>query len=530
MRSLVLQLPSSRLAWGQALSTCPESIMTLKPTSFARHRRLAGVFGLTALGAVFSLLSTSTPAHALPEAPPVFCAAYPDAPACAAGAVACTMCHTAPPARNLFGQAVEAEVLVGVPRPLDPDDFLAALPSALAAIEADDTDGDGSLNLEEILGGSAPADDTSVPVATECDLLDPAQRLDVCGYSPRYAFDKVTLDMCGRRPTSDEIDTFDSAPDARDAIRAMMATCVDTEFWRGRNGVVWNLANRKIKPLQAIKSGDNEGDIPLADYNDDYNYFVWTQTDDRDVREVLTGQYLVRGNYGSTTTYERYQATIFQEIASKGYEAAQGVPEERRAGLLTHRWFLMSNTMFTAIPRTTAAQAYRAFLGSDISRLEGLHPIADEPVDYDLKGVQAPACARCHTTLDPLTYPFTRYEGIGGGDDIEFSLQRIPYSYYSNRMSAFATEFPGIENTPEAGFIFGEPVADLLEWAQVAANSPAFARATVLDYWRLLIGEDPRGSDIAEFTQLWQDFGPVHNFRIESMLEALILTDAYGRP
>ena len=75
----------------------------------------------------------------------------------------------------------------------------------------------------------------------------------------------------------------------------------------------------------------------------------------------------------------------------------------------------MSNTMFTSIPRTTAAQAYRAFLGYDIAKLEGLWPVAGEPADYDNKGVGAPACAGCHATLDPLTYPFSRYEGIGGG-------------------------------------------------------------------------------------------------------------------
>ena len=30
------------------------------------------------------------------------------------------------------------------------------------------------------------------------------------------------------------------------------------------------------------------------------------------------------------------------------------------------------------------------------------------------KGVTVDECAVCHSTLDPLTYPFSRYEGIGG--------------------------------------------------------------------------------------------------------------------
>ena len=49
--------------------------------------------------------------------------------------------------------------------------------------------------------------------------------------------------------------------------------------------------------------------------------------------------------------------------------------------MLTHRWFLMSNTMFTAIPRTTAAQAYRAYLGVG---LPGFQFIQD-PVSYSTK-------------------------------------------------------------------------------------------------------------------------------------------------
>ena len=68
--------------------------------------------------------------------------------------------------------------------------------------------------------------------------------------------------------------------------------------------------------------------------------------------------------------------------------------------------------MFTSIPRTSAAQAYRAYLGYDISKMEGLQAVVDEPVDYDAKGVEAPDCAVCHRTLDPLTYPFSRYDGL----------------------------------------------------------------------------------------------------------------------
>jgi hypothetical protein len=192
--------------------------------------------------------------------------------------------------------------------------------------------------------------------------------------------------------------------------------------------------------------------------------------------------------------------------------------------MLTHRWFLMSNTMFTSVPRTTAAQAYRAYLGYDIALLEGLNDVPGEPVDYDSKGVGEAACAACHATLDPLTYPFSRYEGIGGG-------QGDSYSYAPNRLNGF-TDVDGelVAETPEAGVLFGEPVEDLIQWAAVAANSEAFRRATVLDYWKLLLGEAPRATEQAEFSRLVRDLGGDHGYSVELMLHDLIDMEAYGAP
>jgi hypothetical protein len=210
--------------------------------------------------------------------------------------------------------------------------------------------------------------------------------------------------------------------------------------------------------------------------------------------------------------------------------------------MLTTRWFLAKNTMFTPVPRTTAAQAYRAYLGYDIAKLEGLQPVAGEPVDYDRKGVTAEQCAVCHSTLDPLSYPFSRYDGIGGGDEEEISDPDMEINldgtvngtfgnYASGRLERFLRqEGPQIVETPEAGLLFGQPVANLVEWAEVAANSEPFARKVVLDYWRLLVGEDPLPGDEAELTTLAQRLSSEHEYRVERMLRDLIATEAYGAP
>lgn len=147
-------------------------------------------------------------------------------------------------------------------------------------------------------------------------------------------------------------------------------------------------------------------------------------------------------------------------------------------------------------------------------------------MDYDNRGVGGEGCETCHSTLDPLAYPFSRYEGIGGG-----AARAEPYSYNANRMNGFTdTEGDAIADTPEAGMLFGEKVDDLVEWASVAANSDAFLRATVLDYWKMLLGEPPRANEQAEFAEVIERFGGQHDFSVEAMLHDLIDTEAYGAP
>lgn len=504
-------------------------LVQLKPLGDPRSRLGAAVVATVTIVVIglLGVLVGAPAAHAQPPGPETFCGVYPDAPACAGGAPPCETCHETPPALNRYGEQVGEALLPGMARPLSAADFTTGLPLALAAVEGLDADDDGWANLEELLAGSSPADAGDQPADEAC-VDEDDDGWDLCGYDLDYAYKKVMLDFCGRSPSWVERAEFNLRGGARPAaLHRALDACLDSEHWLGIEGRVWNLANGKIGPQLAVKSGNPVGPIPLADYDDDYAYFVWTQTEGRDARLVLTGQTFARARVvDGHTVYEEWDRAPGEDLELRGADRYQAVEKERRAGLLTHRWFIMSNTMFTSIPRTTAAQAYRAFLGYDIAKLEGLWPVAGEPADFDSKGVAAEACAGCHATLDPLTYPFTRYEGIGGGG--AFST---PYSYAPNRLNAFADEDgERVKETPEAGVLFGQPVADLLEWAQVAANSEAFRRATVRDYWRLLLGEAPRPSEEEEFIALVNDFGEVHGYSVERMLHDLIDTEAYGAP
>src|SRR5687767_4671861 len=152
---------------------------------------------LTLLSIAAGAMIWAGDAWALPVAPQAFCDTYAESPRCIAGVPACTYCHMgAPPDRNVFGKAVEAELLPGAPRPLDPNEFLGALPGALAAVESGDADGDSYTNLDEIIGGTLPADDLSFPANLACGGgVNPDW--NVCNYDPRYVFKKIRLDFCG---------------------------------------------------------------------------------------------------------------------------------------------------------------------------------------------------------------------------------------------------------------------------------------------------------------------------------------------
>ncbi len=487
------------------------------------HRPWIGCAFVAALGLGLAL---GPPALALPTGPVILCETYPAAPLCEGSGPDCSTCHTIAPARNRFGSQVSDALLPDVPRPLGASDFDAALPAALGAVEALDADGDGFSNIEELLAGSDPADPSSIPGGGPCP--SPGEHLgwDPCRPDLRHTHRKLSLDFCGRSPSQDERRAFAAASDPEAFLDALLARCLDSEHWRGRDGVLWRLAHRKVKPVQSIKSGEGAGDIPLADYLDDYNLFVYAQTGDRDARELLTADYHVARTDGARTEYAPVFRTPNQDLRERGFLVYQAVEQERRAGMITTRWFLMSNTMFTGLPRTTAAQAYRAYLGYDLAKLEGLFDVPGEPMDHDQKGVDAPECARCHATLDPLSHPFSRYSGIGGEQPRARS-----YSYVPDRPSRFVhTEGPRFRDIPERGWLLGQPVRDLVEWAAVAANSDAFARTLVRDYWRLLIGRDPLPQEQAQFSTLWQNLRERHAYRVERMLAELVETEAYRVP
>jgi len=359
--------------------------------------------------------------------------------------------------------------------------------------------------------------------ANSCLRASAGSQWNTCGYDPVYAFRKVYLDFCGRSPTTAEAASFSrlkgKSEEWKTSLSGALDTCLKSPYWLGTDGIVWRLANPKVAPATSIKAGTRPGSIPLADYDFDYNLYSYINSGDRDVRELLTATYYVKRTSDAPPTLVKMTE---EELATKRGALGQLVPVDKRAGMLTTHWFGVVNTMFTAIPRTTAAAAYRSYLGHNIAKMQGLHPVQGEPIDYDAKGVQAPACAGCHSTLDPLSYPFSRYNGISGGG-----------TYAANRLNSFTkTDSSRVVQAPASGILLGQPVKDLVDWGRVASNSEDFAQKVVFDYWKQLVGREPTAADQPEYTSLWKSLmSPTgSNYRVEKMLHELVLTNAYAAP
>lgn len=475
--------------------------------------------GYLCLAAGLSALLPSD-AHARPVAPQAFCEVYAGSPWCAGQAVSCDFCHisTGPATWNAYGEAVRANITTGAPN----ETFLAELPDALMAIEAADTDGDGFDNVDEINGGSLPFDDASTPGDLECPEDVSELEYPICEYSPKHVFRKVHLDFCGCSPDYDELQEFEKLGEAEQdvALHAALDTCLDSEFWLGKDGFVWKLAHDKIRPVGALKAGEDEVPevVDLADYYNDYSLFVWSHIDGHDVRSLLTADFHVERS-ANPTVYTDVQTL---DPGACGAACEEPMQQDRRNGMITTKWFLAYFVMFTQLPRAAAAQAYRAYLGHDIAKSQGLdHPVDGEPVDYDEKGVDDATCAVCHSTLDPLTYAFRNYNGITGNR----------YQYQDMRLETVWPDDPtNLHQTPENGYILGQPYQDLNEWAQIAANSDDFVIAITDQYWRRLVGRAPLPAELDEFEMLWSRLRNEHGYSVEAMLHDFIMTEAYGAP
>ncbi len=467
-------------------------------------------------------------AEARPEAPGIFCATYPNAAECLGRVIECRACHesTYPPAWNSFGNLVRSSL----PRDVS---FAQGLPSALTAIEALDADADGVSDLDEILGGTYPGDSSSFWIAPAAQRGPDNPSYAVDTYDLAFAFRRASALYCGKSPTYAEMAPFRTpgadAGALRTQLHARVEQCLNGAYWREEG--LKRLADDRVRPA---KSAGPESKVyvynfrlVIGDYEYDYRLWVYALTGDRDARDLLLAQYyVVDDGKGGFLTGE---GTI-EKPDPEAFAGGQVLEKQYRAGMITMQWFLVRNTMFSELPRTSAAAAYRAYLGLDIAKTQGLVPVASEPDDIDRKGVTEPRCASCHSTLDPLAYAFAKYNGISGAPDfiaLLLGFASFPFGGYDETRAQRL--IPGWSDGAQQPVILGKPVSSLRQWAETAANSDAFARNLAQIFFEHALSRGPNPGEMEEFTALWRGL-PKEGFSANRLIHRLIDTRAFGVP
>lgn len=449
-------------------------------------------------GALLAVLAAA-PAFAKPEAPTIFCNTYPDSPTCKGRLAECSLCHssTQPVAWNAFGtQLISAGVA---------QDFKANLPKALHDAESFDSDGDGVTNGDEIAAGTSPAQaGDAICAAPEAAVSGTAPE----GFDYQLARRRVSILYCGHSPSFDEMQAFNAGnPDEttlHTRLHEALDMCLASDVFRDQT--LHRIADSLIRPVAAVGYQSTSG-IKLADYNFDYRLFSYAMTGDRDTRELLTATYHV--TQGANGVLQRVEGVV----PNTGANGPQPLAPERRAGMITTQWFFVINTMFSALPRTTAAQAYRAYLGQDMALQQGVFPVAGEPVDVDAKKVQQATCAQCHSTLDPLAYAFTYYNGISGNKSGTYDAQRPTklISGWSDNQT----------------YLFGQPVADVVEWAKVASDTDYFRRNIAELLFEHGNGRLPTPRDEQGFIAAWKSM-PEDGHSARRLIHRLIDLPSFG--
>ncbi len=389
------------------------------------------------------------------------------------------------------------------------------------ALEDQDADGDGSSNLDEIQLGTNPGNADS--------LWDPIPEAggdnpfyDLGRYDVSFAYRRAMVLYCGHSPRYEDMKELGELEGdaARERLHDDLAACLDGEYWRTTG--LRELADPKIKPIKSVGADTTViiqlFRVVLADYEWDYRLWRYLMSDDRDMRELLTAKYHV-GEDEETGELMRVEGA-FDSPIPLALDGGQPLDPEYRAGMLTTQWFLMSNTMFSELPRTTAAQAYRAYLGMDISKTEGIWPVENEPSDVDHKGVDEPACAQCHSTLDPLAYAFAYYEGI------ILQERNITGTFDPDRPASLLPDWDQVAHT---AVLFGDEVSSVVEFGQVASETPAFRRAMTTTLVRHALGRDPWPDEQEEFQAL-VDSLPEDGYSANRLIHRLVDTAAFGTP
>jgi len=120
----------------------------------------------------------------------------------------------------------------------------------------------------------------------------------------------------------------------------------------------------------------------------------------------------------------------------------------------------------------------------------------------------------CHSTLDPLSYAFSTYNGI------ETSVVEI--------LTNATGSYKGDRQPWEAqGYIEGKPVKNLTDWADKARNSDLFKQNIARMMFRQAMSREVLPHEAEEFDKIWKSM-PEDQYSVNKLIHRLIDTKAFG--
>lgn len=457
---------------------------------FLKQTQNSLLFSITIFWVLEMIVGNS--AFATETARILFCDQYSNSPFCVEGKKDCSVCHISPPSLNPYGKNIKSKI--------SKEEFQNFLPDVLSDLKEIDSDNDGFSNEYEITRGYYPGNNTHFP----------QELSDTVIYDPVRALKRIKSIYCGKSSNYLEVKNLKENTNSNEYLHNILDECLQSSYWK--KVALPRLADPLIKPLKSMGA---EGSVVIADYSWDYRLFVHAMTDDRDARLLLSADYHIdeQGNKVDGKISKKGLPEIPQFSNRIVIGGGQPLKPEKRAGMITSQWFIAYFTMFATIPRATAAQAYRSYLGFEIGNAEGLFSTPTyEPQDLDSKGVKKPLCKSCHNTLDPLSYPFSAYRGI---DPISALVLNNTGTFFNN---------PAV---PESGFLLGSKVDDLLDWAKKARESDYFKKNLVKIIFKHALNQDPEKKDPEEFKTLWNNLAS-NNYSINQLIHEIVDLDAFG--